>query len=128
MRWKELILGLAVCLSLSGCLTTNEVISTGAAAGTALVASAAGAPAVLVATTSAAAGITAGVVTEEPEPTVDITQVETPEQAEVAKSQIFWDALQAFWMWAVGALVVLIVAAWLIPGPQFMFRRKRDEG
>lgn len=73
----------------------------------------------------AAAAVTTIVVTEPSTPNdIDITQVETPEQAEVAKSQIFWNFVTVFVEWILGAIVVLIIAAWLIPGPQFNWRKK----
>ena len=125
-RMRGLMFGLAACLLLSGCLTTNEVISTGAAAGTALVTSAAGAGAVVVTATSAAAGLAAGVVTPEPE-TVDETISGLPpeEKAEVLKHQAIWETVEKLGIWAAGIFVLL----WFIPSPfdmvkNLLMRRK----
>ena len=83
-----------------------------------------------VATTGGAVGAVAGAVAvEDTTAHVSVTDVKTPEQAEVAKSQIFWNFVQEFVMYIVGAFVVLMVAMWLIPGPQSLIpRRKKDGG
>ena len=63
---------IALGLSLTGCLTTNELINTAATTGAATVSAAAGLPVIPTAILTATAGVTAGVVTEEPEPPAPI--------------------------------------------------------
>lgn len=120
------------CLFLSACLgriDLSDVATTGGAVGGAVVGTAlgGGVPTVLVTTTAGA--VAGAVAVEDTTAHVSVTDVKTPEQAEVAKSQIFWNFVQEFVMYIVGAFVVLMVAMWLIPGPQSLIpRRKKDGG
>lgn len=78
MRWVGLILGLVACLGLSGCLTLNEAISSGASATAALVTTSAGLPPVVTVAAVAATDVAVGVLTEEnvlvPRETVEAIQ------------------------------------------------------
>ena len=125
---RVLMCGLVASFVLSGCssLKLEDV------AGPATAATVAAGTAVLTVNpvVGIAAGTAAGAAVEAaiPEPaTVDITQVTNEHQAEVAKKQLLWETIQSFWQWALGAGVALIVAAWIIPGPQTLFRKKPQE-
>lgn len=122
---RALTFGLAVSIVLSGCSslkledvagpTTAATVTAGAAVLTVHPAAA------IVAGAAAGAAVEAAIPEEE---SVDITQIETPEQAAVAKTQLYTDLFLDVWKWIVGAIGALIVIAWLIPGPQTFFRRK----
>ena len=126
MKWKGLIPGLAICLLLSGCLTTNELLNTAATTSTATVASLAGASTPVVALTTAGAGVITGVVTSEPV-TVDeaITALPPEQQADVLKHEKVWTAVEHIGIWVLGILALL----WFLPSPQEIFmkmRKKKD--
>ena len=128
MLWKKnarlttTSLLMLVCISISGCLTTNELINTAAtttAAGVATVAGA-GVPATLAVT--AGTGVIAGVVTPEPA-TVDSVIAELPpeQRVEALKHEKVWTAIEHIGIWIVGILALL----WFLPSPQEIFNRMR---
>lgn len=124
-QWLFTICGV---LLLTGCASLSledAATGLGATAGAA-VGSLTGSPTVVVTTTAAGAAVGAAVIAPETPADVQITDVQNEHQADVAKKQLVLDLIADLWHWAVGAVVVLIVVAWLIPGPQFMFRRRRD--
>ena len=119
--------GCLVALGLSGCssLKLEDV------AGPATAATVAAGTAVLTVNpiVGIAAGTAAGAAVEVaiPEPeSVDIAQVENEHQAQVAEKQITANTIMDFIHWIIGGVVVLTIVAWVLPGPQFMFRRKKD--
>ena len=124
MRWKGLIPGLAVCLLLSGCLTTNELLNTAATTSTATVASLAGASTPVVALTTAGAGVITGVVTSEPV-TVDeaITALPPEQQVQVLKNEQIWHSVEKLGWWAIVILGGVFAFFWLVPSPGDFFRR-----
>ena len=123
-----LILGLVASFALSGCSSLKLEDVAGPAVGATVATTAA----VLTVNPVAAiaVGAAAGAATEVaiPEPaSVDITQVENEHQAEVAKKKIEAEWWEDFTHWIIGGGVLLVIAAWLIPGPQWPFGRKTKQ-
>ena len=117
--FKRILCLTILLVSLSSCssLSVNEILNTAATSTVAAVSTAAGVPPVAVLATTAAAGVATGVVT--PEPTVDPV-VETGWEA---LTRITHDLI----VYIIGGFVVLTIVAWLLPGPQHIFRRKKDD-
>ena len=125
MTWyhKSLLL---LCLAgfLSGCskIDLSDVATTvGAgvgAVGTAVVTSN---PA-LVGVGAVAGGVSGAVLVEDKADPVDAC-IENPEVCETVSR---WHAVEDFIHWIIGGGVVLILAAWLLPGPQLTWGKKHD--
>ena len=48
------------------------------------------------------------------------------ENPEVCETVSFWHAVEDFVHWIIGGGVLLIITAWLLPGPQALWRRRDD--
>ena len=123
---KGLMFGLAVSFVLSACSSLPKIEdvagSTTAAGVTAGLVTLSVNPAAAI-VTGAAAGAAVEVAIPDEE-SVDITQVENEHQAEVAIQQIEAEWWQNFTLQLIAAAVVLTIVAWILPGPQVLFRRK----
>ena len=112
---KQLMIILSACLLLSGCLTLNETISTGAAAGAAGVTSLVTANPAAIVVTSAGAGLAAGLATEEPKaPEIDVTQCQTDECYAAFEAHERQVLIMDIWHWLVGGAVALLLGLYLI--------------
>ena len=67
-----------------------------------------------------AGGVAGSAVVEDTTKTVDAC-IANPE---VCQTISFWHAIEEFIHWIIGGGVLLIIVAWLLPGPQKLFRRK----
>ena len=115
-----------VSLSLTGCLTTNELLNTAVTTGATAVSVAAGVPIVPAVAVTATAGVVTGLITKEPA-SVDVSTINNEHQAAVVEHQQTIDFWKTLVMYVIGGGVVLAIATWLIPGPQ-LFRRKSNAG
>ena len=123
MKWyhKSLLL---LCLAgyLGGCskIDLSDVATTAGAAvgavGTAVVTSN---PA-LVGVGALAGGVSGAVLVEDQTDPVDAC-LENPEVCETVSR---WHAIEDFFHWIIGGGVLLIIVAWLLPGPQSLWRKK----
>ena len=122
---QALMCGLVASIVLSGCSSLpkiEDVAGTATAAGVSTGLAVLNVHPVAAIAAGAASGAAVEVAIPEPE-SVDITQVTNEHQAQVAEKQITAHVIEDFIHWIIGGVVVLVIAAWLIPGPQTMFKR-----
>lgn len=119
---RTMIAIVVVSLIATGCARvgiSDLATAAGATAGAAVGAASGLGPAVVL-TTTAGGAVAGGLLVEE-----GVTTAEAcAKNPEVCNQLAFWDAFNNFWHWAVGGFVTLMIAMWLIPGPQHIFRRK----
>ena len=125
MRWYQRSL-LLLCLAgfLSGCsnIDLSDVATTaGASAGAVGAAVLTTNPAGILVGTVAGGAAGAALVEDSTDP-VDAC-IENPEVCETVS---FWHAVEDFVHWIIGGGVLLIITAWLLPGPQALWRRRDD--
>ena len=123
---------LLIGLVLAGCSNFSlSDLATGAGATAGATTSAMlGLPPVVTLTSAAGGAVAGAALVGEAETVVDVcSHVPTEDYSGcVTKLKIF-ELFNTLWHWAVGAIVFLVVAAWLIPGPQtLLFWRKKDAG
>ena len=113
--WVGLGTGLAGCASLQHSLPVSGAAAVGAGIGAA-------------ACGPGCATIFAGAATFGTETLVPATEP-LSSNPEIAKEQLKQDTIQDISMWVILGGVLLVIAAWLIPGPQITmpWRRKKDE-
>ena len=114
---------LVLCvLMLSACsrFDLSDVATTTGATVGATAAAALGAPTLVIATSTVAGGVAGGALVEDETSAVDAC-IENPE---ICREVEFWDTLKDFIHWIIGGTVLLIIVAWLIPGPQTLWRKK----
>lgn len=119
---KNLLMILVVSLTVAGCarLGISDLATAAGATGGALVGTATGLGPAAVLTTTAGGAVAGGLLVED-----GVTTAEAcAKSPEVCNQLAFWDAVNNFWQWGLAAFVALMIAMWLIPGPQTFFRRK----
>ena len=126
MRW---LLTSVLMFTLVGCsnLQMDELAATGATAGAALVTTALTVNPVAGAAVGVAAGTAVSVITPASNAAADPTACDTPECVEAFATAKRWDTVMDFIHWIIGGCVVLLLAAWLIPGPQLWFERRNKD-
>ena len=122
MRWfqKSLLIALLVG-SLTGCsrLDLSDLATTGGAtAGAAIGSVVGGIPATVILT--AAGGVAGGALVEDATKPENFCKV-NPDQCQ---EFLFWSSVKDAIHWIIGAIVALITIAWLIPGPQSLFKKR----
>lgn len=114
---------LVMCvLMLSACsrFDLSDVATTAGATTAATAAAALGAPTLVIATSTLAGGVAGGALVEDETSAIDAC-LENPE---ICREVEFWDTIKDFIHWIIGGTVLLIIVAWLIPGPQTLWRKK----
>ena len=121
MRCTTLLVIIAVMLSGCSRISLSDLgTGVGAVAG-AGVGALTGNPGIVLATTSA--GAVGGAVAVEDAANPDNFCQNNPDKCE---EFLFWSSVKDAIHWIIGAVVALITIAWLIPGPQSLFRRKKQ--
>ena len=118
MRWL-VIFSLLLMTGCSGRITLSDVATGAGATVGALVGTATSNPAVILTTTTAGAAVGAALVKEAPS-AADVC-IENPEACVAAETG---ETIRDFIHWIIGGGVLLIIVAWLIPGPQSLWRRQ----
>ena len=120
MRCITLLVITAVLLSGCSRISLSDLgTGIGATAGATLGALT-GNPAVVAVTASGGAAVGAVLVEDAVSP--DKFCQHNPDQC---NEYLFWSSVKDAIHWIIGAVVALIALAWLIPGPQSLFRRKK---
>lgn len=112
-----LMFGLAACSNLS----VSDLATTAGATAGGMVGALTGHPGIAAATTAGGALAGAAIVGDTAA-TVDACA----QNPEVCSTISFYATLQDFWHWLVAGGVALVIAAWLIPGPQRLWGKKPE--
>lgn len=133
MRWisgNQRIVGLLsvllLSLTLGGCLTLNEAVSSGVSAGTALVTTSLGLPPAATVAAVAGADLATGVITEEVEILQDVAEIVNPWQAfAVAFNNLLNHAFELIIAISVGVLVIPMIISF-VAGVKVPNRRTKE--
>ena len=119
---QKILVIVVASLLVTGCarLGISDLATAAGATAGAVAGSATGLGPAVVLTTTAAGAVTGGLLVEDTVTTAEACA----KSPEVCNDLAMWDFFTKFWQYGLGAVVALIIAMWLIPGPQHLFRRK----